>query len=123
MFVFEKRIGQVLCWWLAKANTLVRQPAVHEVRICTQQFLSTSAPFSLGSYAPAWVLCGPQPLQRCSCSTMNLPMDQRLFRELPALPHSTSLSSDIIILSLLLPSYPFPRSLHVSSFSEFSAFS
>lgn len=121
--VFEKRIGQVLCWWLAKANPLLRQPAVHQVRVCTQQFLSTASPFSLWSCALAWVLCGPKSLQRHICSSMNLSMGQRLSREVPALPQSTSISSDLIIPSLLPSSYPFPCSFHVSPFSEFFSFS
>lgn len=91
MSVIERRVGEVLCWWLAGANPLVRQPAVHEVRGCPQQCLSTAAPFSLcpcSSMGPLWatvpsevhlafheLINGPEALQRSTCSaTEHLPV-------------------------------------------------
>lgn len=91
MSVIEKRVGEVLCWWLAGANPLVRQPAVHEVRGCPQQCLSTAAPFSLcpcSSMGPLWatvpsevhlpfheLINGQEALQGSTCSaTEHLPV-------------------------------------------------
>ena len=45
---------------------------MQEVSVSTQQFLSPAPSFSVLSYAPAWVVYGPQSLQQCTCSGMGL---------------------------------------------------
>lgn len=72
----------------------------------SQQFLSAGPSFSFLSCASAWVLSGPQSLQRCACSGMA----HNPFREVSALPQSTSSSSDIVISSVLPYSSLFPCS-------------